>query len=120
MAIARFFLAFIISFATPTCSFRAELPASAESLLVHRLNAQKLLSVHEVRNRIVNEFEYLGVFATFEVDSNFETWYHPEVILRKRRSDAEWSQADLFHSRQRLADLFALPDLEFQKALTPW
>ena len=73
-----------------------------------------------MRQRTVGEFDYLGLFATFEVNSAFETWYHPQIILRKKHSDPNWSQAEFFHSGKRLVDLFALPDAEFQKALTPW
>ena len=46
--------------------------------------------------------------------------YHPQVILRKTLTDADWSHAELFYSRQRIVDLFALPAAQFQKALVPW
>jgi hypothetical protein len=117
MAITQSLLTLVISFATVASGHVAELPQSAESLLLKTLNARKLLEVHEVRHRTANGFDYLGVFATFEVDSGFEKWYQPEVILRKRHNDADWSNADLFRSRKRIIDLFALPDVEFQKAL---
>ena len=120
MATTRFLLTFIICTAIVASGLAAELPQSAESFLLKHLDARKLLAVHEVRYRTASGFDYLGVFATFETDSGFETWYHPEVILRKRNADVDWSKADLFHSRKRVVDLFALPDVEFQKALTPW
>jgi hypothetical protein len=120
MATTRFPLAFVTCFPMVASGLAAELPQSAESFLLKHLNALKLLAVHEVRHRTANGFDYLGVFATFEVDSGFETWYNPEVILRKSHADVDWSKADLFHSRKRVVDLFALPDVEFQKALTPW
>jgi hypothetical protein len=75
--------------------------------------------VHDVRRRTIHGFDYLGLFATFEVESNFERWYHPEVILRKKGSDPDWSHAEVFSSRQHIADLFAFPDAQFEQALFP-
>jgi hypothetical protein len=95
------------------------LPASAEAFLLRHLRAQKIIAVHDVPRRTIDGFDYLGLFATFEVESNFEKWYHPEIILRKKRSGPDWSHAEVFSSRQRIADLFALPDAEFEQALFP-
>jgi hypothetical protein len=120
MAVTRFAVSLLILLGAATCGCAGELPSSAEPLLLDRLHAEKILDVHEIKQRTIGAFAYLGLFATFEVNSSFETWYHPQVILRKRRSDPDWSKAELFHSRKRLIDLFALPDAEFQKALTPW
>ena len=120
MAVTRFSVALLISMAAATCGCAAQLPPSVEGVLLSRLDAEKIIEVHDVRQRTIGEFDYLGLFATFEVNSAFERWYHPMVILRKKRSDPNWSQAEFFHSRQRLVDLFALPDAEFQKGLTPW
>jgi hypothetical protein len=120
MAVTRFSVALLISMAAATCDCAAQLPPSVEGVLLSRLDAEKIIEVHDVRQRTIGEFDYLGLFATFEVNSAFERWYHPMVILRKKRSDPNWSQAEFFHSRQRLVDLFALPDAEFQKGLTPW
>ena len=119
MATARFPLALCISLAAATSDCAAKLPASAEALLLRHFHAQKIISVHDVRRRTIDGFDYLGLFATFEVESNFEKWYHPEVILRKKRSDPDWSHAEVFSSRQRIADLFALPDAQFEQALFP-
>lgn len=119
MATARFPLALCISLALATSGCAAKLPASAAALLLRHLHAQKIIAVHDVRRRVIVGFEYLGLFATFEVESNFEKWYHPEVILRKKRSDPDWSHAEVFFSRQRIADLFALPGAQFEKALFP-
>ncbi len=118
MAITRFAVALLISVAA-TCG-SAEIPPSVESVLLRRLDAEKIIEVHDLRQRTIGEFDYLGLFATFEVNSAFERCYHPQVILRKKHSDPNWSQAEFFHSGKRLVDLFALPDAEFQKALTPW
>ena len=120
MAITRFPVALLISVAAATCGSAAEIPPSVESVLLRRLDAEKIIEVHDLRQRTIGEFDYLGLFATFEVNSAFERWYHPQVILRKKRSDPNWSQAEFFHSGKRLVELFALPDAEFQKALTPW
>ncbi len=119
MAITRFAVALLISVAAATCG-SAEIPPSVESVLLRRLDAEKIIEVHDLRQRTIGEFDYLGLFATFEVNSAFERWYHPQVILRKKHSDPNWSQAEFFHSGKRLVDLFALPDAEFQQALTPW
>ena len=120
MAITRLAVALLILVAAATRGSAAEIPPSVEPVLLRRLDAEKIIEVHDVRQRIIDEFDYLGLFATFEVNSAFERWYHPQVILRKKHSDPNWSQAEFFHSAQRLVDLFALPDAEFQKALTPW
>jgi hypothetical protein len=119
MAAAQFQLALCISLAAVTSGCGAKLPASAETFLLRHLHAQKVIEVHDVRRRTIDGFDYLGLFATFEVESNFEKWYHPEVILRKKRSDPDWSHAEVFSSRQRIADLFALPDAQFEQALFP-
>ena len=119
MATARFPLALCISLTAATSGCAAKLPASAEALLLRHLHAQKIIAVHDVRRRTIDGFDYLGVFATFKVESNFEKWYHPEVILRKKRSDPDWSHAEVFSSRRRIADLFALPDAQFEQTLFP-
>jgi len=120
MAITRFAVALLISVASATFDCAAEIPPSVEPVLLRCLGAEKIIEVHDMRQRTIGDFEYLGLFATFEVNSAFERWYHPQVILRKRHSDPTWSQAEFFHSGKRLVDLFALPDAEFQKTLTPW
>jgi hypothetical protein len=120
MAITRFAVALLISVAAATYGSAAEIPPSVEPVLLRRLHAEKIIEVHDVRQRTIGEFDYLGLFATFEVNSAFERWYHPQVIVRKKHSDPNWSQAEFFHFGQRLVDLFALPDAKFQKALTPW
>jgi hypothetical protein len=119
MATARFPLAFCMALAAATSGCAAKLPASAEALLLRHLHAQKIIALHDVRRRTIDGCDYLGLFATFEVESNFEKWYHPEVILRKKRSDPDWSHAEVFSSRQRIADLFALPNAQFEQALFP-
>jgi hypothetical protein len=83
MAITRFAVALLISVAAATCG-SAEIPPSVESVLLRRLDAEKIIEVHDLRQRTIGEFDYLGLFATFEVNSAFERWYHPQVILRKK------------------------------------
>ena len=117
MPFTRLSIALLISLAAATCVSADELPPSVEQVLLRRLDARKIIEMHDVRQRTIAQFDYLALFATFEINSAFERWFHPEVILRKKHSDSDWSQAELFSSRQRLADLFALPDDEFQKAL---
>ena len=114
MISARCSLAFLILLAGVTSGCAAGLPPSAESLLLRRLDARRLINVHEVQHKSVNGFDFLGVFATFETDWSFEQWYHPRIVLRKKRSDPDWSQAELFHSRKGVIDPFALSDAEFQ------
>jgi hypothetical protein len=101
------------------CSDR--LPSSAEQALLQRLGATKISSVHELRQRTVNGFDYLGLFATYEVPSGFEAFYHPKIILRKKHSDRDWSNADLFNiGTKSLESVFQLPEPEFIAALHPW
>jgi hypothetical protein len=98
----------------------ARLPSSAEQLLLRRLGATKLFAVNELKYRTVEGFDYLGVFASFEVTSGFEALYHPEIVLRKKHSEVEWSNADLFSiGSKSLASVFHLPDPEFIAALYP-
>jgi len=98
----------------------AKLPPSSERLLLRRLHAEKIIAVRDVRRRNVGAYDYLGFFGTFEVTWSFEAWYHPEVILRKKRADSDWSHAELFHAGERIEPLFALPDAQFETALSPW
>jgi|GEM_PF-4943241 len=100
----------------------ARLPSSAEQLLVQRLGATKLFAVNELQYRTVEGFDYLGVFASFEVTSGFESLYHPVIVLRKKHSETEWSNADLFSigSNKPLDAVFQLPEPEFKAALYPW
>ena len=119
MTVVRLWVALMISLAPLTLG-SDQLPSSVETVLLGHLNAGKIIDVHDVRQRTVGEFDYLGLFATFEANSGFEKWSHQQVILRKKHLDANWSQAQFFHSGRRLADLFALTEPEFQKALTPW
>ena len=70
MATARFPLALCISLAAATSGCAAKLPASAEALLLRHFHAQKIIAVHDVRRRTIDGFDYLGVFATFKVESN--------------------------------------------------
>jgi len=120
MAAARFLLALVALLVALASGYAAKLPSSAETLLLRRLHAQKIIKIHEVRGRTINDFDYLGLFATFEITWGFESWYHPEVILRKQHSDADWARAELFSSSKRIEPLFALSDAEFTKALRPW
>jgi hypothetical protein len=55
---------------------RCQLPSFAEPLLLDRLHGEKIVEVHEIRQRTMGDFDYLGLFATFEVNSSFERWYH--------------------------------------------
>ena len=111
-------LLFAVSATASACASR--LPASAEPLLLRRLHAQKIIEIRDLRRRSIAEFDYLGFSGNFEINWGFESWYHPLVVLRKRRSDSDWSAADLFSSRPRIPELFQLPDSEFTKALIPW
>jgi hypothetical protein len=121
MSAARYFpLVLLAVLAASTSACAPRLPRSAEPLLLQRLQAQKILKVHEVRRRTIDGFDYLGVFGTFEITWGFESWYHPQVILRKRHSDADWSRAELFWGAGRIESLFTLSDAEFTKALRPW
>jgi hypothetical protein len=120
MGIPRLFFALLALLAGFTSGYASPLPSSAQPLLLRRLHAQKIVKIHEVRRRTIDGFDYLGLFGTFEITSGFESWYHPEVILRKRHSDADWSRAELFSGAQRIESLFALSDAEFTKALRSW
>src|SRR6266567_5608716 len=121
MSVTRHFplvLLAVLAVSTGACASR--LPRSVEPLLLQRLHAQKIVKIHEVRRRTIDGFDYLGMFGTFEITWGFESWYHPQVILRKHHSDADWSGAKLFSGAGRIESLFTLSDAEFTKALRPW
>src|SRR4051812_25915547 len=96
-------LAALMTF-TSACGSR--FPHSAETLLVQRLHARKLIKINDMRHRTIDGFDYLGVFGTFEITSGFESWYHPQVILRKRHSNTDWSDAELFFGAGSMDSLF--------------
>jgi hypothetical protein len=89
MAVARFLLVLFTLVLACASGCAANLPSSAETLLLRRLHAEKIIKIHEIRRRTIDDFDYLGLFATFEITWGFESWYHPEVVLRKRHSDAD-------------------------------
>ena len=63
---------------------------------------------------------YLGIDAALKISWGLEGVYHPEVVLRKRRSDEDWSRAAELSSRLGLGETFRLPDRDFVRALSPW
>jgi hypothetical protein len=97
------------------------LPPAAETLVLHCLHAKKVVTSRETRQRSIGEFDYFGISLTLEVDWGFESWYHPDVILRKSRSDKDWSRAELFSSEDlSTTQVFDLPDDAFLRYLHPW
>jgi hypothetical protein len=108
----------------------SRLPRSAEPLLLRRVRAEKLIAIHDFRHRTIAGFDYIGCIATFEVTWGFEgrplpknsgsAWYQPEIILRKKHSDSDWSKADLFSSNKLPTTLFELTENEFIKDIEPW
>jgi hypothetical protein len=121
MGAARFYQVIsLIALIALTTACASKLPSSAETLLVQRLHAQKLVKINEMRRRTIGDFDYLGVFGSYEVMWGFESLYHPQVVLRKHHSDGDWSSAELFFGAGSLESLFTLSDAEFAKALRPW
>ena len=97
------------------------LPPSAETIVLRCLHAKKVVSSQETRRRTIGEFDYFGIGLTLEIDWGFESWYHPAVILRKQRSDKDWSRAELFsHETLSTSQVFDLPDDAFLRTLHPW
>ncbi len=115
MTASRIITATAVVFILFLAGCSAKLPSSAEHLLVQRLGATKLFAVNELQDRTIEGFDYLGVFASFEVTSDFESLYHPTIVLRKKHSEADWSNADLFSiaSTRPLQSIFELPQNEF-------
>ncbi|MCA1660247.1 MAG: hypothetical protein LC642_06900 [Verrucomicrobiaceae bacterium] len=95
------------------------LPASAKVVLMQRLHASKIVEIRDVRHRSINGFDYLGVSGTFEIPGNWE-WYHTSVILRKGRSDADWSRAEMFSGITSVGPIIELSDHKFVEHLHPW
>jgi hypothetical protein len=97
------------------------LPPSATSLVLRCLHAKKVVESRETRQRTIGEFDYFGISLTLEIDWSFESWYHPDVILRKRHSDGDWSRAELFSSEDlSTTQVFELSDDAFLRRLHPW
>jgi hypothetical protein len=99
-----------------------QLPPSAEKALVQRFlgNKGKVAYIEYIRQRHIASFDYLGVQATFEVTDNFESLYHPLVVLRKRQTDSDWLQADFFScGSNHIPQLFVMSESDFLKALVP-
>ena len=66
MTITRFSIAFLILLAAATCGFAGELPPYVEQVLLRRLNAEKIIEVHDLRQRTIVPFDYLGLFASLK------------------------------------------------------
>jgi hypothetical protein len=101
---------------------RPQLPPSAERTLVERFlgNKGKVAYIEYIRQRRIGAFDYLGVQATFEVTDNFESLYHPLVVLRKRHTDPDWLHARFFScGPNHIPQLFVMSESEFLKALVP-
>jgi hypothetical protein len=97
------------------------LPASAEKLLIRKTQAQRIVGVSALRERMIGDFDYLGVEAAFEITWSFESLYYPCTVLRKRHLDPDWSHAELFtYGGTKIPQLFAMPDSQFLSYLKPW
>ena len=109
----------LVLFAVVTTVCASDLPRSAYPVLLKELHADKVLGADQIRRRTVHGFDYLGFQGSFEIPWGFEGVYHPEVVLRKRHRDSDWSKATLF-SCPSLKEAFRLPDKQFVRALSPW
>ena len=117
LMIARCFLLFVV--ALPGISCASQLPSSAHPVLLAELHAKQVLGADDLHRRTVGSYDYLGFQGHFEISWGFESVYHPEVVLRKRRSDKDWSKADVLSCRD-LDATFRLSDNAFARALSPW
>jgi hypothetical protein len=109
----------VVLFAVVTSVYASDLPRSAYPVLLRELHADKVLGADQIRRRTVDGFDYLGFQGSFEISWGFEGVYHPEVVLRKRHSDSDWSKATVL-SCPSLNETFRLPDKQFIRALYPW
>lgn len=110
------FLVLLVFVATVCAS---DVPRSAYPILLKELHAKEVLGGDSFHRRTVGVYDYLGFEGHFEIYWGFETVYHPEVVLRKRRSDPDWAKADVF-SCHDLNATFRLPDRAFVRELSPW
>lgn len=99
--------------------YASDLPRSAYLVLLKELHADKVLGADNIKRRTVDGFDYLGFQGEFEISWGFESVYHPEVVLRKRHSDFDWSKASVL-SRPGLNETFRLSDKQFVRALSSW
>ena len=97
------------------------LPRSAEDQLTASMGFLKVVAIHRlVFDRRQDSFDYLGIDGEFELPDGFEAVYYHTFILRKRTHDNDWSHAVIFRSETvGLANLFALGNDDFMKALIP-
>ncbi len=98
-----------------------KLPPSVEPVLLKRLHAYSIVEVRDLRQRQIGDFDYLGFAGSFGIAWGFESIYHPLVVLRKKRTDADWSRAKLFTVHApHIPTLFESSPSDFRAALTPW
>jgi hypothetical protein len=104
-----------------TLASEDKLPPSAERPLLHQLRAVSVIEVHDLRQRRIGQFDYLGFAGEFSITWGFEGIYHPLVVLRRKHTDADWSKAKAFlvHAPE-IPTLFASSESDFRRALGPW
>ena len=113
----RYCLFALLGVVSSVCA--SDLPRSAYPVLLAELHADKILGVDQIRRRTVDGFDYLGFQCSFEISWGSESVYHPEVVLRKRHLDSDWSKASVL-SCSSLDETFRLPAKRFVRALSPW
>jgi hypothetical protein len=113
----RYYLLSLLVVVTTVCA--SNLPRSSYPVLLRELHADKVLGAYNVKRRVVDGFDYLGFQGEFETSWGFESVYHPEVVLRKRHADSDWSKATVL-SCHGVNETFRLPDKQFVRALSPW
>src|ERR1700759_1202750 len=97
----------VIVFVTGCAS---RLPPSAQRGGVAGLHAGKVVLAENFKRRTVDGFDYVGFDGEFETSWSPEGNYQPEVVLRKRHSDSDWSRAAVLWCDKSLDEAFRLSD----------
>ena len=96
-----------------------QLPVTAEKLLIEHVHAERITYISQLAFRRVSGFDYLGVQAGFKITWSFESVVHYVLVLRKKTTDADWSNAELFDSKLPVGTLLGSPDNEIPAFLVP-
>lgn len=97
-----------------------DLPVSAEKLILKKMEAKRVVDIHELVFQKTQHADYLAVSITLEIEWGFESWYHTSIIMEKPHEESDWRNAQLYRTSLDLMDLFNRPYAEFKNSLEPY
>ena len=98
------------------------LPRTAEQFLLAKLQGKKISGISQMVFRRFRGFDYLGVEGGFEVawGASWEKAFIHDFVLRKKVSDPDWSNAELFDPTMPVIALFCAGVPIDESELKPW